>query len=142
MITIEDRVRFVETDLMGVVHHANYLRWFEMGRIAYLRAAGIDLNDLMTEGIVFPIIDVSCHYKNSAKFDDEYLICTTLTEFNRAKLFFSYKILRKSDKLLLAEGTSRNVFTNEQGKITRLNDTYFQKIDILYRQEMKEKKEC
>ena len=142
MISIEDRVRFVETDLMGVVHHANYLRWFEMGRIAYLRAAGIDLNDLMAAGIMFPIVAVECQYKNSAKFDDEYLICTTLSEFNRAKSVFSYKVLRKKDNLLLAEGTSRNVFTNLQGRITRLNNVYYQKIDALYRQETKEKKEC
>ena len=56
MISIEDRVRFEETDLMGVVYHANYLHWFEMGRIAYLRAAGIDLNDLMQAGVMFPIL--------------------------------------------------------------------------------------
>ena len=142
MISIEDRVRFEETDLMGVVYHANYLHWFEMGRIAYLRAAGIDLNDLMQAGVMFPIFDVDCHYKHSARFDDEYLVCTTLTDFNRAKLVFSYKVLRKKDNLLLAEGTSRNVFTSLEGKITRLNDVYYQKIDALYRQKKKKKKEC
>ena len=52
MIAIRDRVRFVETDMMGVVHHANYLRWFEMGRVAYLRAAGVELLDLMAHGVI------------------------------------------------------------------------------------------
>ena len=54
MITIRDKVRFVETDMMGVVHHANYLRWFEMGRVAYLRACGISLGELMADGVIFP----------------------------------------------------------------------------------------
>ena len=57
MIAIRDRVRFVETDMMGVVHHANYLRWFEMGRVAYLRAAGVELLDLMAHGVIFPGLD-------------------------------------------------------------------------------------
>lgn len=52
MITIRDKVRFVETDMMGVVHHANYLRWFEMGRVAYLRACGISLGELMADGVI------------------------------------------------------------------------------------------
>ncbi|MEG0831735.1 MAG: hotdog domain-containing protein, partial [Acidaminococcaceae bacterium] len=69
MIRIRDRVRFVETDMMGVVHHANYLRWFEMGRVAYLRAAGVELLDLMAAGYLFPITEVECKYKNSGHFD-------------------------------------------------------------------------
>ena len=58
MICIRDRVRFVETDTMGVVHHSKYLHWFEMGRAALLRAAGLSLNDLMDAGILFPIAEV------------------------------------------------------------------------------------
>ena len=65
MITIRDKVRFVETDMMGVVHHANYLRWFEMGRVAYLRACGITLGELMDAGVIFPITEVKATYKNS-----------------------------------------------------------------------------
>ena len=135
MITISDRVRFVETDLMGVVHHANYLRWFEMGRVAYLRAAGVDLNDLMDKGYIFPITDVQCKYKNSAKFDDEFEIRTTMTTFTKAKMAFSYEVVRKKDKVVLAEGKTQNVFTNMEGKITRLTDDFYNKIDVLYRQE-------
>lgn len=67
MIAIRDRVRFVETDMMGVVHHANYLRWFEMGRVAYLRAAGVELLDLMAHGVIFPITEVHVKYKNSCR---------------------------------------------------------------------------
>lgn len=135
MIVISDRVRFVETDLMGVVHHANYLRWFEMGRVAYLRAAGVELNDLMAAGYIFPITEVQCKYKNSAKFDDEFEIQTTMLAFSKAKMNFSYLIVRKADGLILAEGKTQNVFTNMAGKITRLTDEYYNKIAFLYHQE-------
>jgi len=135
MIAISDRVRFVETDLMGVVHHANYLRWFEMGRVAYLRAAGVELNELMAAGYVFPITEVQCKYKNSAKFDDEFEIQTTMTDFSKAKMAFSYAVVRKNDGLVLAVGKTQNVFTNMAGKITRLTDEYYNKIDSLYGQE-------
>lgn len=135
MIAISDRVRFVETDLMGVAHHANYLRWFEMGRVAYLRAAGVELNDLMAAGYVFPITEVQCNYKNSAKFDDEFEIQTTMIDFSKAKMTFSYVVVRKGDRLVLAKGKTQNVFTNMAGKITRLTDEYYNKIASLYNQE-------
>jgi acyl-CoA thioester hydrolase len=135
MIAISDRVRFVETDLMGVVHHANYLRWFEMGRVAYLRAAGVELNELMAAGYVFPITEVQCKYKNSAKFDEEFEIQTTMTDFSKAKMAFSYAVVRKNDGLVLAVGKTQNVFTNMAGKITRLTDEYYNKINSLYGQE-------
>ena len=80
MIAIRDRVRFVETDMMGVVHHANYLRWFEMGRVAYLRAAGVELLDLMAHGVIFPITEVHVKYKNSCTFDDEFEVQTIMIE--------------------------------------------------------------
>lgn len=140
MISITDRVRFVETDLMGVVHHANYLRWFEMGRVAYLRAAGVELTALMEAGIIFPITDVQCKYKNSAHFDEEFAVQATLTDFSRAKMVFTYEVVRLKDGMVLATGKSQNVFTNKTGKIIRLNDFYYNKIDALYRQEAKGKK--
>ena len=87
MIAIRDRVRFVETDMMGVVHHANYLRWFEMGRVAYLRAAGVELLDLMAHGVIFPITEVHVKYKNSCTFDDEFEVQTIMTEFSRDKIY-------------------------------------------------------
>lgn len=135
MITIRDKVRFVETDMMGVVHHANYLRWFEMGRVAYLRAAGIELLDLMAHGIIFPITEVQVKYKNSATFDDEFEVRTTMTEFSRAKMDFFYTVVRLADGAVLVEGKTRNLFTNQQGKIVRLDSCFFDKINALFQQE-------
>ncbi len=126
MIIVKNRVRFVETDLMGVVHHANYLRWFEMGRVEYLRNIGILLNDLLAENIVFPITDVTCKYRSSARFDDIILIKTTLKDVSKVKMVFQYEVVKEAGATLLAAGETQNAFTNGQGKIIRLPDCYYQ----------------
>jgi len=128
MITIQEKVRFVETDLMGVVHHSNYFRWFEMGRVEYLRQADILLTDLLADGIVFPITHVDCQYKASAKFDDTILIETTLEDVSPVKMVFTYKVVKKVDQMLLAIGSTQNVFTNNHGKIIRLSSNYYDKL--------------
>lgn len=129
MLVLEDRVRFVETDMMGVVHHANYFRWFEMGRVAYLREAGINLTDLMADGYLFPITDARCTYRASAHFDEIILIKTDLVEVSRVKMVFAYQVRRKQDNLLLAEGVTQNVFTNrESNQVSRLPNHYFERL--------------
>ncbi len=125
MVTIEDRVRFSETDLMGVVHHTNYLRWFEMGRVAYFRACGIALTELREKGYQVPIVDVHARFRQSARFDDIYQVVTRMTHVDRVKFCFSYQVLRKSDGAILVEGDSTNAFTDLTGKPKRLTlDAY------------------
>ena len=128
MITVSDRVRFVETDMMGVVHHANYFRWFEMGRVEYLRQAGVLLPELMAEGIMFPIHDVSCQYHAPARFDDLISIETKMAELSPVKMIFAYQVVREHDGVLLAVGRTQNVFTNNAGKIIRLPSCYYEKL--------------
>lgn len=135
MISIRDKVRFVETDMMGVVHHANYLRWFEMGRVAYLRSCGITLGELMDEDIIFPITQVEVQYKNSCTFDDEFEVQTVMSGFNKAKMEFTYKVIRLRDGAVAVEGRTRNVFTDREGKIIRLYPKWFDKIKAVYDQE-------
>ncbi len=130
MITVQEKVRFVETDLMGVVHHSNYFRWFEMGRVEYLRQAGVFLTELMADGIVFPITHVECQYRASAKFDDIILIETTLKEVSPVKMVFTYQVVRQEGKVLLATGSTQNVFTDQNGKIVRLSGKYYDKLKI------------
>lgn len=132
MITIRDKVRFVETDMMGVVHHANYLRWFEMGRVAYLRACGISLGELMAADIIFPITEVQVKYKNSCTFDDEFEVQTTMSAFNKAKMDFAYKVIRLRDGAVAVEGYTRNVFTDKEGHIVRLKPRWFDKIKKVF----------
>ncbi len=128
MIVVRDRVRFVETDMMGVVHHSNYLCWFEMARVEYLRRANVLLPDLIADGVLFPITDVQCKYRQSAHFDETIRIEATLADFSRAKLCFSYRVLRDEDDVLLAEGSTQNVFTDEKGRIIRLPQIYYDRI--------------
>lgn len=113
---------------MGVVHHANYLRWFEMGRVAYLKEADVYLNPLMSEGIVFPITDVSCKYRASGRFDDEIAIETTAEQITPVKMVFTYVVRRTEDGVVLATGRTQNVFTNQSGKIIRLPAKYYEKL--------------
>lgn len=131
MIAIKDRVRFVETDLMGVVHHSNYLRWFEMARVEYLRRANVMLPELIAAGILFPITDVQCRYVQPARFDEIVRVEAELVDFSRVKLCFSYRVLRDTDDILLAEGATKNVFTGANGKIARLPQLYFDRIEAL-----------
>ena len=117
------RVKFYDTDVMGVVHHANYIRWFETGRVEFLRALGIDLNEMMSDGILFPLVEVGAKFHAPARFDDELEIVTTAEALTRAKMKFNYKIYRRGEEKILAEGNSTNVFTSG-GKICRLPEKY------------------
>lgn len=132
MIAIRDKVRFVETDMMGVVHHANYLRWFEMGRVAYLRACGITLGELMDAGVIFPITEVKANYKNSCTFDDDFEVQVRMSAFNKAKMEFDYRVIRLRDGAVAVEGHTRNVFTDKEGRIIRLEPRWFAKIQKVY----------
>ena len=130
--TVRHKVNFYDTDAMAVVHHSNYIRWFEIGRVEFLREAGITLNQLMDDGFVFPITEVSAKYVNSAKFDDELIIETTPEALTKAKMAFTYRILRASDDTLLVTGRTQNVFTSmDTGKITRLPDIYYDKLKAM-----------
>lgn len=121
------RVKFYDTDVMGVAHHANYIRWFETGRVEFLRELGIDLNEMMNDGILFPIVEVTAKFHAPAKFDDELEIVTTAEALTKAKMKFDYVIRKRGEEKVLAEGTSTNVFTND-GKICRLPDKYYSRL--------------
>lgn len=121
------RVKFFDTDVMGVVHHSNYIRWFETGRVEFLRELGIDLNEMMSDGILFPIVEVTAKFHAPAKFDDELEIDTAAEALTKAKMKFDYVIRRRGEEKILAEGTSTNVFTHD-GKICRLPDKYYSRL--------------
>lgn len=126
MVTITERVRFYETDLMGIAHHSNHIRWFECGRCEYLKQAGLDLLELFEQGFSYPIKSVSCEYIEPIHFDDTIIIETTLTKLTRAQMVFSYRLIRQKDQVLLATGTSQNVFTHQAtGQVARLDDAHY-----------------
>ena len=130
--TVAHKVNFYDTDAMAVVHHSNYIRWFEIGRVEFLRQAGITLTEQMDDGYVFPITEVSAKYMNSGYFDDELIIETTPVALTKAKMAFSYRVLRACDDTVLVTGFTQNVFTSRAtGKITRLPDKYYDKLKVM-----------
>lgn len=130
MVTsITYQVNFFDTDAMSVVHHANYIKWFEIGRVDFLRKAGITLTQMMDDGYVFPITSVRAKYISSGYFDDVLVIKTIPVALTKAKMELNYEVYRQSDDTLLVKGFTQNVFTNrETGKIARLPEKYYIKM--------------
>ena len=138
-ITTAYRVNFYDTDAMAVVHHSNYIRWFEIGRVEYLRSIGITLEEMMEDGYVFPIVEVYAKYHSPARFDDELIIETTAKDLTKVKMVFDYKIFNKRDRKLLVTGRTQNVFTSrETGQITRLPAKYYEKLGAAKEQQTEE----
>ena len=100
----EVRVSYGEVDKMGVAYYANYLRWFEIGRAEYIRARGKSYKDLEAEGFMLPVIEAYVRYREPAAYDDVLLVCTAPAELGQVRLRFGYRLLRKADGALLAEG--------------------------------------
>lgn len=117
------RVIYGDTDQMGVVYYANYLRWFELGRTEWLRQIGMPYSSIEEMGFFFPVTEASCRYLKPARFDDEIVIETTLAALSRVTLDFSYKVSRKNDGLLLAEGRTRHACVDREGKVTKISPT-------------------
>lgn len=114
------RVLYGDTDKMGVVYYANYLRWFERGRGEFLRQLGIPYLSIEQRNIQFPVIEVSCRYFRSARYDELVMIETQLLSLARATLSFSYRILRETDSFLLATGSTKHACINSRGRIQRI----------------------
>ena len=110
------RVRYEETDQMGVAYHGNYYTWFEVGRSSFFRSLGYTYAQLEEEGIIMPVIESNCSYKNSAKYDDELLIRTKINQFKGVRLEFEYEVIRKIDDKLLAKGKTMHAFVNKDVK--------------------------
>lgn len=103
--TMRLRVRFCETDLMGIVHHAAYLTYFEAARVEWLRRRGVTYADWARRHLHLPVVEAEVRYRAPAQFDDELEITTTLTELKAVSLRFAYRVSRGA--LLLTEGSTR-----------------------------------
>ncbi len=121
------RVRYAETDQMGVVYYANFLVWFEIGRVELLRQHGFDYKTMEVDDDCFiPVVEVNCRYKSPARYDDELTIETRVTGVRGAVLKFRYRIVRVSDQQLLAEGETTHVVTDRTLTKQALPDKYVQ----------------
>lgn len=119
------RVRYAETDQMGVVYHANYLVWFEIGRVDFIRSMGMDYRSMEREdGLGIAVVDVSARYKAPARYDDELRIETRLVAARGAVIKFGYKVIRNSDDVVLCEGETVHVVVDREMKKRSLPDKY------------------
>ncbi len=113
------RVTYADTDAMGVVYYANYLKWFEIGRSELMRDMGIVYSELETEGYYLPVIEAHCHYLLPARYDEIVVIETEITAIRRASVRFDYVIRDETKERILAEGFTLHPFTSREGKIVR-----------------------
>ena len=121
------RVRYSETDKMGIVYHANYLIWFEIGRTEFCRARGFSYRDMEENENAFLVVAESyCRYKAAAYYDDELIIRTQITELRRRSLRFGYEIMRVSDGVIIAEGETGHVVTDGQSRVRSFPEAYIQ----------------
>ncbi len=132
------RVRYQETDQMGVVFHANYINWFEIGRTEWVRAAGFTYKEIEKRGLLLPVVDLTCRYALPARYDDQVLVCTRIGNCTPLRVEFISQIRRVADEdvqtgwldgketppgQLLVEGGTKHVWVNEDWQPVRLNKT-------------------
>jgi acyl-CoA thioester hydrolase len=114
------RVRFGETDLMGIVHHASYVHYLEVARIEWLRRRGVTYADWAAHGVHLPVVELSVKYRAPARFDEELDVHVSIAEIGAASVRFEYRILRTADGVLCTEGSTRLACIDAQLALRRI----------------------
>jgi acyl-CoA thioester hydrolase len=119
------RVRYAETDQMGVVYHSNHLIWFEVGRVELMRQMGFSYRDLeRDDGRFIAVAEVKCRYRAPAYYDQEVVVRTELKSVRESVVVFGYELVRADDGALLAEGETTHIVTDSNMKIAALPEKY------------------
>jgi acyl-CoA thioester hydrolase len=119
------RVRYAETDQMGVVYHSNHFIWFEVGRVEFMRQLGFTYRDLEREyGCHIAVVDARCRYKAPARYDEEIIVRTHLKNVRGSLVHFGYELLRAEDGTLLADGETTHIVIDKEMKITAIPEKY------------------
>lgn len=139
-VTSEVRVRYAETDQMGVVYYSNYLVWFEIGRVELMRSLGMAYSQLEdVYGCILPVAEARCRYRASARYDDMLQIETRPALVRKSMVKFAYKIWRKAsegeERKLLAEGETTHVVCDKEMKMARLPEKYVTALKALVAEE-------
>jgi acyl-CoA thioester hydrolase len=120
------RVRYAETDQMGVVYYANYLVWMEIGRVELCKALGFNYRDMeRDDGVLLAVAETACRYHSPARFDDEIIVKSWVEEANTRIVVFQYEMRAAEDARLLATGRTRHMFVNREMRKTRLPEKYY-----------------
>ena len=119
------RVRYAETDKMGVVYYANYLVWMEVGRTDYCKSIGFNYREMENEDANMAVVEVTCRYIAPARYDDEILIRTSVECLNRRLVTFAYSISNAASGQLLAEGKTVHITVGKDGKTCSIPERYY-----------------
>lgn len=121
----EIRVRYAETDKMGIVHHSNYLIWFETGRSDLCRARGFSYKEMEErENALLVVAESYCRYKSPAFYEDVLIVRTRIAEIRSRAIRFIYEIVRPLDNLLIAEGETLHLVTDKNNKVRQVPEIY------------------
>ena len=119
------RVRYAETDQMGVVYHSNHLIWFEVGRVELMRQMGFSYRDMEREdGRFIAVVEATCRYRSAVFYDEEVLVRTEIKKVRESVIVFKYDLRRVQDGTLLAEGETTHIVTDSNMKVSTLPDKY------------------
>jgi acyl-CoA thioester hydrolase len=119
------RVRYAETDQMGVVYHSNHLIWFEVGRVEFMRQMGFSYRDMEREdGRCIAVAEATCRYRAPVYYDDEVIVRTRLKSVRDSVVAFTYELLRADSGTLLAEGETLHIVTDANMKVAALPEKY------------------
>lgn len=120
------KVKYHETDKMGIVHHSNYVKWLEDARIEYLKHLGIDFKDFESLGITSPVLSVKCEYKCVCEFSDEVIINCEIKEYSGVKLTFIYEVFNKTKNALSLTGETKHcfVYNNKVCALKKVNEKF------------------
>jgi len=126
-IEFKERVRYSETDQMGVAHNKNYFEWFEVARTEYCRQKNIPYKDIEAQGYFLVVAESFCRYKMPLRYDEEFLIRVWAEEIKTKKVVFSYELLTEEEKKLIASGYTVHVVTDSDAQVCSLPEEILRK---------------
>lgn len=124
MTPYEHKVQYYETDGMGIVHHSNYIRWFEEARVDLLEQLGFGYDRIESEGFSSPVLEVHCQYKMMTRFGDTVKISAQITEYNGVRMAIHYVIRDAQTNVLRCEGESKHCFISTDGRPVSLRRSW------------------
>ena len=128
----EHKTQYYETDQMGIIHHSNYIRWFEEARTDLLRQMGISYEELEAQGILCPVLHVTCDYRSMTRFGETVLIIPILKSYNGIKMTIEYSVTDKETGELRCVGETRHCFLSREGKPVALKKSYLE-VDKMFK---------
>lgn len=127
-VEFEERVRYSETDGMGIAHNKIYFEWFEVGRTEFCRRKGVPYSEVEAGGIYLVVVEAHCQYKKPLRYDEVFIIRVSLEEATPRKIVFTYELLTKEERNLIASGYTVHLAVNKEAQVASLSECILAKI--------------